>query len=140
MRIIEELKIDLLFKMNQIILLDDTGKVCDSCDALFTTKSYRDQPIFELFPLVESIFPSLQGLQVDDPEIRLTKVEHPAAILPGFYDFVFKKVEYQNKEVILLSILDFTKPYEDFLAYQQRRNEFEIKLQRQELARKRLEK
>lgn len=139
MRIIEELKIELLFKMHQIILLDNAGRVYDSCDALFPTSAYREQSIFDLFPMVESIFSSLQGLRLNDPEIRLTKVEHPAAILPGFYDFVFKKVEYQNKEMILLSILDFTKPYEDFLAYQQRRNEFEIKLQRQELARKRLE-
>ena len=137
MRILEDYKIKRLSKLSQVLLLDEHGIVRDSCDALFPTTRFRSKSIFGWFPLIESIFPSIIKMEIHAPELRVSKVERPSAFLPGFYDFTFSKIIYEeDEELILWSILDFTKPYEDFLAYQQRRNEFEIHLQKMEWQKK----
>ncbi|HHH50526.1 MAG TPA: hypothetical protein ENK52_06075, partial [Saprospiraceae bacterium] len=126
MRILEEFKIKKIKKFSQLILLDECGYVTDSCDTIFATHQLRSQPIFEWFPIIESIFDELLQLNLNESELRFAKVEEPSSFLAGFYDFNFSKVFFQNKEQILWSIYDFTNLYKDFLQYQQKLNEIQI--------------
>ena len=129
MRILEEFKIKKITKFSQLILLDEHGYVTDSCDTIFPTHQIRSKPIFEWFPIIESIFSELLLLNLNESELRFAKVEKPSNFLSGFYDFNFSKVIFKNKEQILWSIYDFTNLYKDFIAYQQRINEIEIRKQ-----------
>ncbi len=118
---------------NQLILLDNTGKVAQSCNSIFNTAPYKEKSIQEDIPILESIFDIVKKLEVNSPEILFSKVQHPFQLLKGFYDFTFSKIIIDGKEYILWSVYDFTALYKDLIDYQQRYNEFEIRKQLEDL-------
>ncbi len=110
----------------QIILIDADGYVSESCDSLFDTSAFYHTKISTSVALLESLFPILLELSPSDPKLEFSKVEEPAPFLKGYYDFSFSKVQYNEGELILWTIYDFTRLYKEFLEYQQKRNEINI--------------
>lgn len=112
--------------LHQIVILDLKGTIVHSSDVLFDFSSTPPETIFDLFPLLESIFPSLEGLSPHDDPLLFTKVETNIDELPGVYDFQFTSVDLNEQSYILWMIYDYTEVYEKYRAYQQKKNELEI--------------
>lgn len=123
-----------LNKISQVLLLDFSGLVVQSCDSIFDTHNYRRKSIKDDIPFLESIFDVIKSHVIGSPEILFSKIESPSKILQGFYDFTFCKLIIDNQSFILWKIYDFTRLYKDLINYQQRHNETEIKRQLEEEA------
>lgn len=121
-----------LAKFNQLIVLDLSGKMIQSCNSIFDATSFQNKSVLKEFPFIESIFEIIKDLKISDPELLFSKVEKPSANLEGFYDFTFSKLKWNKEAFILWSIYDFTALYQDLIDYQQRRNELEINRQYKE--------
>ena len=111
---------------SQQILLDDDGRLVISCDSIFSTQLFRESSFLLVSPFLESIYSVLQTLRIKDPALHFPKVETDLDILPGTYDYYFSRVKLEEGEYILWSIYDYTKVYEDFRRFQQRRNELQV--------------
>ena len=48
----------------QQVLLYEEGMILASCDSLFNSQAMRNEPIFEMFPLLESINDNIRALQI----------------------------------------------------------------------------
>lgn len=123
---IQQYKLKEISKFNQLVLLNDKGYIVESCDSIFDASSKKEISVLEWFPFLESIFPILLDLKKGDPDLKYTKMTRPLLELPGYYDFSFSKVAFEKEDFILWSIYDYTSLYEDFIEYQQKRNELEI--------------
>lgn len=126
---LQKYKTQRLEKFNQLILLDLSGNVIQSCNAIFDTSDYKTKSIKNEIPLLESIFDVTLTHIPGTPDILFSKIEKPFKLLPGFYDFTFSKLIIDNQAYILWSIYDFTALYKDLIDYQQRYNELEIRKQ-----------
>lgn len=127
---LQRYKAQRLKHFSQVIVLNEKGKIIQSCDSIFSTTDLAAVPVYQWFPFLESIFESLLTLEVGMPELVFTKVEQPFDLLQGYYDFSFSKIA-EGKEVVLLwFIYDYTALYQDLKYHQQLRNELEIKRQR----------
>lgn len=113
-------------KDRQLILLDEDGFILASCDSIFSTKNLRKEPIFKYFPLVESIFPKVVTMDLNEPKLRFSKIETTYSSLNGYYDFTFMRTDIDNRNPILWTILDYTRLYEDYHRSQQERQELAI--------------
>lgn len=113
-------------KEKQLILLDKNGFILASCDSIFSTNDLRNEPIFNHFPLVESIFPKVISLRLNEPQLRISKIELTYEGLNGFYDFTFMRTDVDSRNPILWTILDYTPLYEDYHRSQQERQELAI--------------
>lgn len=129
---LQQYKSNKLAKFNQLIVLDLSGKMVQSCNAIFDATAFLHKNILKEFPFIESIFEIIRSLKITDSELLFSKVEKPSKKLNGFYDFTFSKLSWDNQEFILWSIYDFTALYQDLIDYQQRRNELEINRQHKE--------
>lgn len=129
---LQQYKSNKLAKFNQLILLDLSGKMMQSCNAIFDATAFLNKSILKEFPFIESIFEIISNLEVTDSELLFSKIEKPSKNLNGFYDFTFSKLNWNNQGFILWSIYDFTALYQDLIDYQQRRNELEINRQHKE--------
>ncbi len=128
MQKLEKYKTQKLSQFSQLVILNDTGSIVESCDSIFSTTDIkaRPHPFLYDFPFLESIYDLLLDLKVNGEELKYAKIESPLEQLPGVYDFTFSRVLLDGKEYILWSIFDYTDLYEDFKQYQQKRNELEI--------------
>jgi len=129
---LQQYKSNKLAKFNQLIVLDLSGKMMQSCNSIFDATIFQNQNILSAFPFIDSIFEIIKGLKVTDSELLFSKVEQPSVYLKGFYDFTFSKLLWNKETFILWSIYDFTALYQDLIDYQQRRNELEINRQHRE--------
>ncbi len=126
---LEQVRQQKLANFCQIILLDLEGNVVESCNSIFDATPFMDIPVYEWFPFIESVFPTLSTLNPNQPELLYSKVEKPSAFLQGYYDFSFSKIDVEKKEHILWELFDYTTLYRDFRLYQQKRNDLEIQRQ-----------
>ena len=101
----------------QEIILDEDGYLLESDDGLFSTEGMWDDCLFDYFPLVESVFPSLINNRAS--EIKLNRVATTFEYLPGYYDFIF----YREDDGIRWEIHDLTDDYSEYREEQQNRNE-----------------
>jgi len=113
-------------QIQQLLLLDKEGVLKASCDSIFASKGYLNNSVLPYFPLVESVFPMIQKLQVNDPEVEFGAVETAFAKLPGIYDFSFIKMRASQSDMILWIIKDHTKEYKEKTFQQQLQNEMII--------------
>ena len=60
---------------NQLILMDFSGKVVQSCNSIFDTFMYHSKSIVEDIPFLESIFHIVKAHIPGSPEILFKKVE-----------------------------------------------------------------
>lgn len=128
-RKIEQVRQKKLANFCQVILIDKDGDVVESCDSIFDSSSLTETPVYEWFPFIESVFPSLCSLELEGEGLLFSKVEKPAQYLLGYYDFSFSKIKIENKIHFLWEIFDYSTLYRDFRIYQQRRNDLEIQRQ-----------
>ena len=113
-------------KDRQLILLDEEGFILASCDSIFSTQKLRRYPVFKHFPLVESIYPKVVTMGLNEPKLRFSKIETTYEGLNGFYDFTFMRTDIDHRNPILWTILDYTRLYEDYYRSQQERQELAI--------------
>lgn len=137
-RNLEQIRQQKLAHFCQVILIGMDGYVVESCNSIFNTSPLTKDPVSKWFPFIESVFYSLEYLKVGDANLLFSKVEKPAHFLQGYYDFSFSKIQMEGKEYILWELFDYTALYEDFMKYQQKRNELEIQRQRFEIENKKL--
>lgn len=78
------------------------------------------------FPLVESVFPLIRRLQLNDPEVSFGGVKTVFKLLPGYYDFTFVRMKSEHNDIILWIIEDRTEGYTNILSTQQIKNEMAI--------------
>ena len=116
-------------KFNQVVLLDVSGQVIKSCNTIFQVEQMSSAQVSEWSYLLESIVPLLANLKPGDTEITFSKIHSPFEKLPGFYDFTFTKNILDGEERIVWLIYDYTNLYNDFLNYQQRKNEIDVQRQ-----------
>ena len=95
----------------QKIYFDSSGTIAHSCDGIFEIRDFLNQNIRDCFPLIDSIFEHLLSLKTSDSSLQIQKIKTTFPKLKGFYDFLFDKVFFENRELILLTIKDFTKFY-----------------------------
>ncbi|NJN77397.1 MAG: hypothetical protein HC803_02955 [Saprospiraceae bacterium] len=126
---LQQYKAKRLAHFNQLILLDKTGKVSQSCNSIFDTSNYLEKSIRQDIPFLDSIFDIIKDSKIDSSEILFSKVQSPFQQLMGVYDFTFSQIRIEEQEYILWSIYDFTALYKDLVDYQQRYNDAEIRKQ-----------
>ena len=110
----------------QELLLDEDGFIMESDDGLFNTGHLIDDCLFDYFPLLESVFPSLVDRRVS--EVRLNRVATTFDDLPGYYDFLF----FREEDGIRWEIYDLTDDYNDYEQDQQERNEQALEQEEEE--------
>lgn len=111
-------------KFNQLIFLDKDSHVVNSCNTIFDTSIMQGKSANQWYPFIESIFKDVWNME---DQIRFAKVETNLPELSGTYDYSFSKVLFEGEEVLLWSIYDYTELYLDLRAFQQSRNELEIR-------------
>lgn len=127
MDFIKELKLKKLDSFCQLILFDEKGLILNSCDSLFSTSEFKNEEIYTLFPIIEGVFSSLSEIQKDQT-ISFRKIPTPTSFLDGIYDLELAPFSNNSYSGFLLTILDFTKNYQELLKFQQERNDCFIKM------------
>ena len=110
--------------LHQVILLDDKGIICKSCDSIFDTKALIGKHVGEHFLFLASEFPAILSSEAD--KLTFTQMQSSLSSLPGFYDYTFSKKELKGKTYVEWQIIDYTKVYEEYVKVQQIKNELEI--------------
>lgn len=113
-------------RIRQRLLLNEGGRLIASCDSIFSSGVVLGELILPYFPLVESVFPIIRRLQLNDPEVAFGGVETTFEYLPGIYNFTFVRMNSENGEFILWIIEDQTKNYKEKISKQQIKNEMAI--------------
>lgn len=114
---------------SQLIFMDFSGRIMQSCNSIFDTFTFQSQSIVKEVPFLESIFHIVKTHVPGTPEILFKKVESPFYLLRGIYDFTFSTLKVDNQLLIRWTIFDKTSYYDNLIKNQQRRNELEIKRQ-----------
>lgn len=102
---------DLRPENTQKIYFDNEGIIIHGTNEIFDIHEFLNQNIRDCFPLIDSIFEHLLLLKISDSFFQIQKIKTTFPKLKGFYDFMFDKVIFKNRELILLTIKDFTKFY-----------------------------
>jgi len=110
----------------QRLLLDEKGNLIASCDSIFASNRFLGKAILSYFPLVDSVFPIIKRLQLNDPEVSFGGVETTFNLLEGLYDFTFVRMRSDRGELILWIIEDRTEDYSKKISRQQIKNEMAI--------------
>lgn len=113
--------------LSQIILLDDKGNILGSSNTLFSTDQLKGSAI-DTFPILETIYDS-KVLFESKKEIHFKRVQTSFSLLPGYYDFKFLAVEFNQQNFILWNIDDLTDLYSIFQKHQQQKNEIELSIE-----------
>ena len=113
----------------QRIILDHDGIILSSSDRIFPTAAYQGHPIFEDFPLLESIFDQICALPLENIPLRIRGVNYSFTSQPraGYYDYAFYRISRGPENYILWNIYDRTTYYQAHRAIQQERNESHLK-------------
>ncbi|MBK8721457.1 MAG: hypothetical protein IPL95_04050 [Saprospiraceae bacterium] len=110
--------------MQQLLIIDNNGKLLHSDDTLFKTVTYKDKSVFEISVFVESIFALLKN--IEPKEIYEYEIESDIPFIKGLHTYTFQKSKYENQEVIFWKIRDISHSLEEIKVYQQKYNEAEI--------------
>jgi len=113
-------------RFRQILLFDENLNFVRSDDKIFPTQKLQDITLERWLPFMESIGENLKKLDKEDEELIFSRVESPAAFLPGSYDFSFSTKTIGGKNYILWKVFDYTDTYDYLTRYQQLKNEQDI--------------
>lgn len=113
--------------MMQSIYLNQQGQVVFSCDQLFVASSFSPGQLMDLFPLLESIFPSilLEPRAFSPMYFPGVQREHPPLV--GIFDFHFWVIGSQTM-IIHWQIQDLTEQY--WLARKEQQKTYDRYLER----------
>jgi hypothetical protein len=114
--------------IHQQILMDWQGFILESTDTIFSTQMLHHRPTAEWSHFFDSIFPVLQTLHLDSPEIYFPKIASVTNFLDGIYDCSFMRVEWgDNDKVLVWNIFDYSHQLTKIRDIQQRFNEISIR-------------
>ena len=108
----------------QVVLIDMQSSIFESCDSLFSTEKYIGKSLKELCYFFEGELDSI--LDSNATKITFEKIVLEKKWLPGFYDFIFSKQEFNGQEFVLWEIFDHTIIYQEYAFLQQLQNEIAI--------------
>ena len=111
----------------QKIYFNFAGIITSGSNGIFDTHEFLNKNIRDFFPLVDSIFEHILNLKVSDSPLQIQKINTTFPKLKGLYDFLFDKVRFENRELILLTIKDFTEFYSYQRDEMQKHNEAVLK-------------
>lgn len=114
---------------HQVILMDEKGAIYESCDSIFDSNTLIGSPLSEHIHFFESELNTILNSKAS--KITFEKIKLTFEYLPGYYDFIFSKQEFDGNQIIVWEIYDYTRIYEEFAIVQQLQNEIEIKEQYQ---------
>jgi hypothetical protein len=114
---------------HQQILLDWQGYVLESTDTIFSTHLLKHRPSGEWSHFLESMFPVIQTLELNSPEIFLPRVSSITNFIEGIFDCTIMRVEWgDNNRVIVWNIIDYTQDLPAIQSAQQKFNEIQMRL------------
>jgi hypothetical protein len=114
--------------VHQQILMDWQGFILESTDTIFSTKILHHRPISEWSYFFDSIYPNLQELRLDSPEISFPRIASVTNFLDGIYDCSFMRVEWgDNDKILVWNIFDYSHQLDKIRILQQRFNEISIR-------------
>jgi hypothetical protein len=115
-------------KVNQQILLDWQGYVIESTDTIFSTRQLHHRPAEEWSHFFDSIFPVLQTLELDSPELVLPRITSITNFVEGIFDCSFMRVEWSdNRHILVWNIFDYSDQIPKIRATQQKFNEIQLR-------------
>ncbi len=109
----------------QVLLISQSGFILKSAGNLLPGHWLLHNCARKTFPLVESIWPELQGLRPESPGLQLECVAQPHPLLLGFYSFSFRQTGGPHKH-LELSIHCRTRQAIRYRRRAQQRNESEL--------------
>ncbi len=118
----------------QFVVFDTNGNFVDSCDTLFSI-SESNANLFPDIPFLESIKELFTTLKTGDT-INFPCIKTEVKNYSAFCDYIFYKINYQERFCILWIIADFTEHYTNLTTLQQQRNESVIQQELLEIEKK----
>lgn len=113
---------------HQQILMDWQGFILESTDTIFSTHLLHHRPTAEWSDFFHSIFPVLQELKLDSPEIIFPKIATITNFLEGIYDCSFMRVEWgDNDKILVWNIFDYSPELEKWQKMQQGLNDIRLR-------------
>ena len=112
-----------LISVHQQILMDWQGFILESTDRIFSTTRLHHTPAQDWSPFLQSIFPVLQQLKLDSPEVFFPRIGSVTNFLDGIFDCSFLRVEWgDNDKIIVWNICDYSKDLKKIQHEQQKLN------------------
>lgn len=113
---------------HQQILMDWQGFILESTDTIFSTLVLHHSPASDWSYFLSSIFPSLQLLKLDSPEILFPRIASITNFLDGIYDCSFMRVEWgDNNKILVWNIFDYSHDLTKIQQVQQRLNDIRMR-------------
>ncbi|MGB1243018.1 MAG: hypothetical protein ACPG49_10885 [Chitinophagales bacterium] len=106
----------------QIVLFSNEGILLDTCNTLLDIIPLKNQNLWEVFPMLESIEVMLSSLQIENEEMYFPRVELTFKDKHWLFDFTFYRHSEQANTIVWI-LQDFTQHYEYLRIIQQERNE-----------------
>jgi hypothetical protein len=110
----------------QQVLINQSGLILESDNNLVPLQRWHQKSLADVYPFLESIFPSLLALNYDIevyyPTVEIL-LDH---ISIGFFQYTFTKIKYQEETVIVWTIIQ-DKEVANKIKAQQTANELVIK-------------
>ena len=103
-------------RKSQYVLMNDAGKLLDTCHTLFQIPDQKAS-LFEAIPFLEGLRDLIVALRLDE-ELPFRCIQTTLLGREGYFDFIFRR----HEENILWLIYDFTEHYEVLIPTQQDRN------------------
>ena len=109
----------------QISYLNKKGQLIASSNGIFSTDCLQNESVLICFPFLESIFNNLIA-GAPGKSYVFEGVQTCIPCLPGIYDFTFTRLPAgtKNGAVLVWSIVDNTRYYNQKISQQQLRQEF----------------
>jgi hypothetical protein len=115
-------------QIHQQILMDWQGFILESTDTIFSTLQLHHSPSMDWSHFLSSIYPSLQLLKLDSPEIFFPRIGSITNFLNGIYDCSFMRVEWgDNDKIIVWNIFDYSNDFNKIQEAQQRFNDIRMR-------------
>ncbi len=115
-------------QVHQQILMDWQGFILESTDTIFSTLILHHTPASDWSYFLSSIFPSLQLLKLDSPEILFPRIGSITNFLDGIYDCSFMRVEWgDNDKILVWNIFDYSNDLQKIQQMQQGLNDIRMR-------------
>ncbi len=119
-----DLKSKVLNRWTQFVLMDADGEFMESCDTLFRIEKGTINLVDQV-PFIDSISELLNELTFGQ-ELAFPCINMDEFGYEGICDYLFYKIQYQDKSCILWVLVNFSEHYTHLIDLQQQRNESSI--------------
>ena len=131
---LQDFKSKFLRSWVQFVLMDEEGNLLETCNTLF---GFPDSfgNLFEEIPFLDSISQLLSDLKMGE-EVSFPCINVELLGFKGFCDYVFHKINYQERNSTLWILMNFSDHYTNLINLQQQRNESVIQKELLEIEKK----